>query len=192
MRATFLCLPMIFMSLGIGCADAKPNPSAKKILVVYFSHSGNTRAVANVIHELAGGDVFEIVSVDPYPTDYDAVVAQAKREKESGYKPALKTKVENIGSYDVIFIGYPNWWGTLPRPVVTFLSELDLAGKAVIPFCTHEGSGLGRSVEDLEKLCPRSTILEGLAVKGRNAKNAQSTVSAWLRGLKLLKQEGAR
>lgn len=160
----------------------------KKILVAYFSHSGNTREIANQIHERVGGDVFEIVTVDPYPADYDAVVAQAKKELKSEYKPSLKSKFKDIGSYDVIFVGYPNWCSTIPRPVVTFLSEQDLSGKTIIPFCTHEGSGLGRSATDISRLCPRSTIPDGLAVRGSDVKKSQNKVSAWLQGLDFLKQ----
>jgi len=105
--------------------------------VVYFSRSGNTREIANQIHERVGGDIFEIQPEEPYPSNYDAVVKQAKQELESGYKPKLKAKIENIESYDVIFVGSPIWWGTIPAPVVTFLSEYDLSGKTIVPFCTH-------------------------------------------------------
>ena len=153
----------------------------KNILVVYFSHSGNTRVIANQIHEKVGGDIFEIVTVNPYPMDYDAVVDQAKQEQEDNYRPELATKVENMDSYDVVFIGYPNWWGTMPMPVFTFLEEYDFSGKTIIPFCTHEGSGLGRSVEDITKLCPQSTILDGLAIRGSSVENSQDEVSEWLR-----------
>src|SRR5664280_1274150 len=114
----------------------------KKILVAYFSHSGNTREIANQIHKSVGGDFFEIQAVKPYPDDYDAVVKQATQELNSGHKPALKIKMENIKSYDLIFIGYPNWCSTVPAPVRAFLSEYDFSGKTIIPFCTHEGSGL--------------------------------------------------
>ena len=91
--------------------------------MAYFSHSDNTRVIANQIHESVGGDIFEIVTVDPYTSDYNKVVKQAKQEQESGYKPTLKTKIENIDLYDLVFIGYPNWCGTIPRLVATFLSE---------------------------------------------------------------------
>ena len=159
----------------------------KKILVAYFSHSGNTREIANQIHKSVGGDIFEIQSVKPYPHDYDAVVEQAKQELESGYKPALKTKIENIKSYDLVFIGYPIWWGTVPAPVRTFLSEYDFSGKTIVPFCTHEGSGLGRSVTDISKLCPKSTLLDGVAIRGRDVKTAQNKVSEWLQKIKITK-----
>ena len=159
----------------------------KKILVAYFSHSGNTREIADQIHEKAGGDIFEIQPVNPYPSDYNECVEQAKQELEKGYRPKLKTIVKNIESYDAVFIGYPDWWSTIPAPIVTFLSKCDLSGKTVVPFCTHEGSGLGRSVTDISKLCPKSTLLEGMAIRGSNVKTAQSEVSEWLRKIKIAK-----
>jgi len=99
----------------------------------------------------------------------------------------LKTKVQNIESYDVIFIGYPNWWGTFPAPVKTFLSSYDFSGKIIVPFCTHEGSGRGNSVSDIVKLCPKSTLLEGIAIRGGSVKTAQNEVSEWLRRIKITK-----
>lgn len=152
----------------------------KSTLTAYFSHSGNTRVVANRIHETAGGGIFEIIPVNPYPTDYNAVVKQARKELDQNYMPPLKIKARDINSYDLVFIGYPNWWGTIPRPVAAFLSEYDLSGKTIAPFCTHEGSGLGRSVSDIEKLCPRSTVLNGLAIRGSIAKKSQENINNWL------------
>ena len=157
------------------------------ILVAYFSHSGNTREIANQIHKIVGGDIFEIQSVKPYPHDYDAVVEQARQELDSGYKPALKTKIENIKPYDLVFIGYPVWWGTFPAPVKTFLSEYDFSGKTIAPFCTHEGSSLGRSAADISKLCPKSALLNGVAIRGSVVKTAQNKVSEWLREIKITK-----
>ncbi len=97
------------------------------------------------------------------------------------YLPDLKTEVEGIESYEIVFVGYPNWWGTIPRPVAAFLSKHNFSGKTIVPFCTHEGSHLGRSVMDIKELCPQSTILDGLAVRGRAVKSAQNEVSNWLR-----------
>jgi len=153
----------------------------KAILVAYFSHSGNTRVVADQIHQSVGGDIFEIESIGTYPRNYDEVVAQARKELDEDLRPKLKIKIENIGSYNVVFVGYPNWWGTIPRPVATFLSQYDLSGKTIVPFCTHEGSGLGRSATDIKELCPKSTIMNGLAVRGSYVKQAQNEVSEWLR-----------
>jgi flavodoxin len=159
----------------------------KKILVAYFSHSGNTREIANQINKIVGGDIFEIQSVSQYPKDYDAVVKQAKQELESDYKPVLKTKVSNIKSYDLIFVGYPLWWYTIPAPIKTFLSEYDFSRKTIAPFCTHEGSGLSRSVTDISKLCPKSTVLDGLAIRGGKVKTSQNEISNWLRKIKITK-----
>ncbi len=159
-----------------------------KVLVTYFSHSGNTREIANRIHSVVGGDIFEIQAVQPYPTEYNAVVEQAKKELQSGYRPRLKTEVRDIESYSVIFVGYPNWWSTIPMPVVTFLSEHDFSGKTIAPFCTHEGSRLGRSVGDIAKLCPGSTVLEGLAVRGSDVRNAQNELSGWLKRISIVTQ----
>jgi flavodoxin len=161
-------------------------PGAMRFLVAYFSHSGNTREIANQIHRSVGGDVIEIQSVKPYPHDYDACVKQARQELDSGYKPALKTRIENINSYDLVFIGYPDWWGTTPAPVRVFLTEYDFSGKRIVPFCTHEGSGLGQSVADISRLCPKSTLLNGLAIRGSTAKTAQGKVSEWLRQIGIL------
>jgi flavodoxin len=159
----------------------------KKILVAYFSYSGNTREIADQIHKSVGGDIFEIRAVKPYPDDYDEVVKQAKQELEPSYKPALKTKIENIKSYDLVFIGYPNWCKTVPAPVRTFLSEYDFSGKFIAPFCTHEGSGLGRSATDISIFCPKSTLLEGVAIRGSDVKTAQNKVSEWLQKIIITK-----
>ena len=160
---------------------------SRKILVVYFSHSGNTREVARQIHDKVGGDIFELQVVKPYPTDYNAVVDQAKQELKAYYKPALKTRLNNIGQYTTVFIGYPNWWGTYPGPVRTFLAEYDLVGKTIIPFCTHEGSALGRSVDDLKKACPKSNFLQGLAITGSQVHRSQDKIDEWLRVIKITK-----
>jgi len=170
-----------------GELTAKPVPGNKKILVVYFSHTGNTRTVAGQIHNIAGGDIFEIQAVKGYPEDYEAVKKVAKQELNSGIKPALKTEVTNIKSYDIIFIGYPVWWGTFPAPVRTFLSGNDLSGKTIVPFCTHLGSGLGNSVKDVSKICPNSTLLEGVAVSGNDVKTSQNKISEWLKKIKITK-----
>ena len=166
-----------------------PLSETQKMLVAYFSHSGNTREIASQIHKSVGGDIFEIQAVKPYPDDYDACVERARQELDSGCKPALKAKIKDITSYDPVFIGYPDWWGTIPAPVKTFLSEYDFSGKTIVPFCTHEGSALGRSVSDISKLCPQSTLLDGVAIRGREVKTAQNKVSEWLRKIEITKLE---
>jgi flavodoxin len=159
----------------------------KKILVAYFSHSGNTRVIASEIHKRVGGDIFEIQSLKPYPLDYDAAVQQARQELDSGHKPALKAGIESVRSYDLVFIGYPIWWSTFPAPIRTFLSEHDFSGRTIVPFCTHGGSGLGRSATEISKLCPKSTVLDGIAIGGRDVQAAHDTISEWLQRIKTTK-----
>ena len=166
---------------------AESGPQKTKALVAYFSRTGNTREIAGQIHDKVGGDMFEIVTINPYPSDYNKCVEQAKLELEKGYRPELKTMVKNIDSYDVVFIGYPNWWGTVPMALSTFFSKYDLSGKTIAPFCTHEGSALGRSEKDIVRLCPHSTVLDGLAIHGADVKKARNDVSAWLHKLGLMK-----
>lgn len=152
-----------------------------KILVVSFSHSGNTWTLAEQIHRLAGGDLFRIKTAEAYPREYGAVVDIAKKEQSENRRPRLKTPLPDLRPYDVIFLGYPIWWGTMPMGVWTFLEGQDLSGKTILPFCTHEGSGLGRSPADLARLCPRSTLREGLAVRGSQVPGARKDVEAWVR-----------
>jgi len=156
---------------------------SKKVLVAYFSHSGNTRLVAEQICGLMGGDLFEIESVHKYPTDYDAVVEEARKELKAAVRPALRHQPKDPGSYDVILIGFPNWWGTFPMPVATFLTENDWSGKTLAPFCTHEGSRMGKSASDLAKLCPGSKVLEGLALRGGSVKIAGDEIKRWVEKL---------
>ena len=167
-------------------AEAAQAPAkTKKVLVTYFSHSGNTREMAEQIQKVMGGDIFEIQTVTPYPAERDSVIKQAKQELEAGFKPPIKQKVANIKEYDVVFVGSPNWWNTIAPPVMTFLSEHDLSGKTVVPFITHAGSGLGRSAADIAKLAPQATMRDGLALWGRGIKNSQDKVAKWLQDLKL-------
>lgn len=164
----------------------------ESVLVAFFSHSGNTQVIANQIHEAVGGDVFRIATVRPYPSDYDAVVEIARKEQKSNDRPALAVQVANMDSYDIVFVGYPDWWSTMPMAVFSFLEEYDLAGKKIIPFCTHEGSSLGRSVTDIRKICPESVVLDGLAVRGGNVRTAKKDVLAWLEKIGLATKAGGR
>lgn len=156
-----------------------------KVLVVYFSWSGVTREVANEIHRRAGGDIAEIRPVTSYPTEYQATVDQAKREQEASFRPEITVTNDTIGAYDVVVLGYPNWWGTLPMALFSFLDAHDFGGKTVLPFCTHEGSRLGRSVADIHTLCPKATVSEGLALRGGKVANvateaARNEIAMWL------------
>jgi flavodoxin len=159
--------------------------SSKKMLVAYFSHSGNTRVIAEQIKAITGGEIFEIKPVKNYPSAYQAVVDQAEKEINANYKPQLKSEAENMDTYDVVFIGSPNWWSTIAPPVATFLSSHDFEGKTIIPFITHEGNRMGRSVSDIKKLCPAASIEAEHSFRGRSVQNSQNEVSEWLRKIKI-------
>jgi len=147
---------------------------------------GNTEVVATMIREITGGDLFHIEAMNAYPGDYTETTEVAKEELRTSARPKLTRQLENFASYDAIFLGYPNWWGTMPMPVFTFLEEYALSGKTIVPFCTHEGSGLGRSVADIKKTCPEATVLAGLAIRGGDVNNARGAVSGWLRELGIM------
>lgn len=166
-------------------ANAATAPGGQNVLIVYYSRSGNTRAMAQTIHSLVGGDIVELETVRPYPKEYRATTEQAKKELEANFYPPLKDSVGDIGAYDVVFVGSPSWWGTFASPVRGFLAQHDFSGKKMIPFITHEGSGLGKSVSDLKLLCPGATIFEGCAVRGSNVAGAHAEISQWLKRIGL-------
>ncbi len=171
----------------------------KKCLIAYFSRKGqnyvsgrlvdlkvgNTEVVANMIQKIAGGVLFHIESVTAYPKEYTEATEVAKNELRAKARPKLTGQVENMGAYDVIFLGYPNWWGTMPMPMFTFLESYDFSGKTIVPFCTHEGSGMGHSEKDIAKACPKTTVLKGIAIHGTNASSSESNVSKWIDDLSI-------
>ncbi len=170
------------------------NLKGKKCLIAYYSRKGqnyvsgrivdlaigNTEVVANMIEEITGGDMFQIESVNPYPRDYTEATEVAKDELRANARPELTDHVEDMDSYDVIFLGYPNWWGTFPMPVFTFLEEYDFSGKTIVPFCTHEGSGMGRSESDIKKRCLDANVEKGLAIIGGSVNGAEKEVLKWI------------
>lgn len=153
------------------------------ILIAYYSHSGNTGTIAQLISEETGGDIWEIRPQTPYPAAYDAVVKQAKQEIGAGFLPELETHHAGLEQYDTVFVGSPNWWSTIAPPVAAFLKQCDLAGKTVIPFCTHGGGGLARVAQDVETLCPQSTLLPAFEIYGNGSTKARKEVSAWLQSI---------
>ena len=151
-----------------------------KILVVYFTWGGNSRNLAGYARDITGGDIFEIVPAQPYPSQYRATTEQARKELDDNYLPAIKNQINNLSSYDTIILCYPIWWGTIPQIVKRFLQDNDFSGKTIAPIGTHEGSRLGRSVTDIRALCPNSTITEGLDVRGGSVGGARNTVRDWI------------
>lgn len=155
--------------------------SDSSILIAYFSWSGNTKKLAEVIQEQVGGDLFEIQPKVPYTDDINELSGVALQEQNDNARPELSTQVEDINKYDVVFIGYPNWWNDMPMPVFTFLEKYDFSGKTVIPFSTYGDSGFGRSIESIEKILNESTMLDGLAVQEHELDSAPEKVSQWLK-----------
>jgi flavodoxin len=171
-----------------------------KVLIVYLSRTNNTKAIAEIIQKNVGGRLVALELETPYPENYKAIVDQVVRENETDFLPPLKTKIDNIENYDVIFLGFPTWGMQLPPPMKSFLTLYDLSGKTVIPFNTNAGYGIGSSFETVRKLCPNSKILEGFATKGgverdsiyfvmegEKEKQAQIEIKNWLRQISLLK-----
>lgn len=163
------------------------------ILTVYYSRKGqnyfpggirdiakgNTQVVAEFIQKAVGGDLFEIDTVKPYSADYTSCTEEAKAELRSKARPELKEYLDDLDGYDTIFVGYPNWWGTMPMAMFSFLERYDLTGKKIAPFCTNEGSGMGSSERDLKRLCTGAVVERGLSVPGHQAAQSEAKVAKW-------------
>lgn len=197
----FSLLGMAALCLGCGASTAAPAPADatttnnegvktamqtnKKILIAYFSWSGNTKAVAEEIHRQVGGELVEIVPETAYPSSYNATVDKAKQEQQTNARPAVKTKMPNFAQYDMVFLGYPNWWGSYPMPVATFIEGLNWQGKTVAPFFTHGGGGVQRCQSDLSKLLPNASFAPYLCLSGIRARTAAKDVAQWLAKINL-------
>ena len=164
-------------------SDEVVNDDQARILVAYFSRTGNTASIATMIAEATGAPLFKIEAVYSYPEDYNECLDVAQQEQSANVRPELTAQVEAMEDYDTVFVGYPNWWGTMPMALFTFLEGHDLSGKTIIPFCTHEGSALGRSERDIAAIYPDNTMLHGLAIRGPRARASQDAVLEWLSGL---------
>ncbi|MBM6830264.1 flavodoxin [Anaerotignum lactatifermentans] len=141
---------------------------------------GNTEAAANILRELTGADLFQIEQVQPYAKSYNECIAQAQEDQKRDARPELKAYPESIEEYDTIYLGFPNYWSTMPMAVFTFLEHFDFSGKIIKPFCTHEGSGMGRSEKDIKKLCPNAKVEKGLAIYGSAASRAGKDFEKWI------------
>ena len=173
------------LSLSFAVAASAQAQSGKKVLVAYFSHTQTTEKVAREIHKRVGGDIFKIETIHTYPTEHRDTLDFAKKERESNARPVLKAKVENMDSYDVIFLGYPIWWYTLPQSLFTFLESYDLSGKIIIPFVTHGGSRMSGTEEVIRKIQPNAELREGLAIHRDVIRNnpdtgAEKPTAEWL------------
>lgn len=156
-----------------------------KSLIVYYSHSGNTGRVAKIIQRKVGGDFFRIELAVPYPQKYREVLDQARKELASGHVPELKSIIENMDAYDVIFVGSPNWLNTMAPPVKAFLMQYDFSDKIMIPFCTHGGGGNGHIFADIAKACKGATVKKGFETYGNGGSKVENEILDWLKKIEM-------
>jgi flavodoxin len=178
------------------------NTDPDKVLIVYLSRTNNTKAIAEIIHDYVEGTLVALELVTPYPEDYQTTVDQVANENATGFLPPLKTKIDSIDKYDIVFVGFPTWGMQLPPPMKSFLKLYDLRGKTVVPFNTNAGYGIGTSFETVKALCPNSTVLAGFSIEGGKERDgiyfvmegakkeqAREKVRKWLQKLELLKDD---
>lgn len=163
-------------------------------IIVYFSRRyenyvsgtirnlavGNTEIAAGILKELTGAESFKLEPIQEYSRNYNECISQAQADQRRNARPELKTYPESLSEYETIYLGYPNYWGTMPMCIFTFLEHFDFTGKTIFPFCTHEGSGMGNSEEDIRRLCPGAIVKKGLALHGGGVKNAEPAIRKWL------------
>ena len=172
-----------------------------KTLIAYFSRAdenyfggamryvkvGNTEIIANLIKEqMAEADCFKIEMKDPYSPVYMTCIEEAKKDLRANARPGLVSYPDNIDEYDNVILGFPNYWGTMPMAVFTFLERYDFSGKTIFPLCTNEGSGMGHSEKDIKKAAPGASVKKGLPITGSNAANAGEAVKKWLAANELI------
>lgn len=164
-------------------------------IILYFSRTGenyvngvirnltkgNTEAAAELIRDLTGADLFKIEPLVSYSQNYNACIEEARQDQRRDARPELAAWPEDLEQYDTIYLGFPNYWGTMPMPVFTLLVKFEFAGKTIWPFCTHEGSGMGHSEQDIRRLCPGAIVKKGLAIHGAKAQAAKEALKEWLK-----------
>jgi flavodoxin len=193
-----IALSVIFsLCLLWGCSNGQ-TISPKNALIVYLSRTNNTMAIAEIIQRHAGGKLVALELEKPYPENYPQTVAQVVNENETNYLPSLKTKIDSIEKYDVVFLGFPTWDMQLPPPMKSFLHQYNLSGKTIIPFNTNAGYGVGSGFKTVKELCNKCNVLEGfeikggverdginLAIKDEKAKEAEMEIKKWLQKIKI-------
>ncbi len=161
-------------------SEVEKTESSGKMLIAYFSWSGNTQGVAEEIQRQTGADIFEIVPIPAYSDDYNTVLMEAQRDQHEQARPAITNPPQSIDEYDVILLGYPNWWASIPMPIATFLESYDFSGKTILPFCSHGGGRFGQSLTAIAKLTPQAVIAPGLSVHYSGGTSLPNDVRAWL------------
>lgn len=196
---SFILILTIF-SIFSSCVNAQTEIRPEKTLIVYLSRTKNTKAVAQIIQQNVGGILVELELENPYPEDYKTTVEQVSKENETNFLPTLKTKIDNIKKYDVVYIGFPTWGMKLPPPMKSFLNQYNLKGKTIVPFNTNAGYGVGSGFQTIKKLAPKSKILEGFSVvggkerdgilfvmKGEKETQVRNEVEIWLKKIGSIK-----
>lgn len=192
MKNTKLILLLAVVTLtAVACGSKKESPKeeAPKMLVLYYSQTGNTKAVAQEIAHKLGADIEEITMIDPYDPDFQATIDRCKKDQEQGVLPEIQPVKADIANYDVIFLGYPVWFGTYAPPVTTFLNGADLSGKKIVPFCTFGSGGLESSAKDLAAVEPNAEILSGYGVRAARLEAMPKEVDNFLKANGFLEGE---
>lgn len=195
----FVCA--LFSMVPASDVGAQSESGKRDVLVVYFSWAENTREyaergidavssastnsrmIASRIHRRVGGDLVGLRTVAPYTSIYDDVLDVALKEQNQKARPPLKTRIPDIAKYDMIFLGYPNWWASIPMSVATFLESYDLSGKTIVPFCTHGGGRLGQTVSAIAKSAPGTKVLKGLSISYGGDGNLDRDIDRWLKSV---------
>ena len=162
-------------------SETRKTQTTGKMLIVYFSWSGNTQGIAMEIQRQTGADIYELIPIPAYSDDYNTVLMEAQRDQHNQARPALTGTVENMDEYDIILLGYPNWWASIPMPVATFLESYDFSGKTILPFCSHGGGRFGQSLTAIAKLAPQAIIAPGLSVHYSGGSALPGDITAWLK-----------
>ena len=158
--------------------------SGSSIVVKNKDVLGNMQYMAMTIQEAIGGELFRTETTEEYPLEHETLVNQAKEEQNEDARPELATHIENVEQYDIIFLGYPNWWGDMPLPLYTFLEEYDFSGKTIIPFNSHGGSGFSNTIEEIKKLQPNATVRDdGLSISRNDVADSEQEITDWAKGL---------
>ncbi|MEH6703483.1 MAG: flavodoxin [Galbibacter orientalis] len=199
LKTCFLLLMTIVPVFFCSCIAQELKKEKGKLLIVYLSRTNNTKQVAEIIQKEVGGDLVALELKEPYPENYDSIVAQVAKENESGYLPPLKTRIDNFNQYDKVFVGFPTWGMQLPPPMKSFLNKYNMSGKTVIPFNTNAGYGVGSSFKTVKEMCPNATVLEGFSTKGGIERDGiyfvmkgdkkikvKEEIMTWLRQIKFL------
>ncbi|TIN27349.1 MAG: flavodoxin [Mesorhizobium sp.] len=177
---TMLALPLGTGSSRPASASSARRAGSAKVLVAYYTRTGNTRVIARQISRALQADLFDIATADPYPEDYKQQVAVAEQQRESGFEPPLAATVPDIGSYQTLFLGIPIWGMTAPSVIRSFLSKHDLSGKTLVPFITHGGYGIGQSLKVLADHAPGARLIEGFSKQCDQERQTLEEVTGWL------------